>query len=371
MSLLCRRASAPRWIAGIELSVAFSVALCGAALSGATSARAEDTIDPQAARPAPGSDERRAKPAAKPAAKIDAKTEARAAARPGVAATVAPAAEDSLLLELRAKGLKDEQAVAVVQKLGALDTPRSTEILLGELSLGLTPKVSGAVIDVLGARRSTDGLPLLSLYARHRNPELRKRAVSALAALVLPPKAPEIVVKEGAPAAKPAADKGKKPAAPPAPSLTPAQQATVVPLLISALSDANADVRGVAAEALGARREKAAEPALIKLLLRKDAVAPAALGQIGGAETARSLAEMIGNVPDRLLGETLGMLLIRPDFGPDPLRLEVVKTLGKLSGSQPIDLLNDYVQATAKDKADKARPSRVEAQKIIEQRTAK
>jgi HEAT repeat protein len=361
MSLLCRRSSAPRWIAGIELSVAFSVALGGAALSGATSARAEDTIDPQAARPAPGSDERRAKPAAK--------TEARAVARPGaVAAVAAPGAEDSLLLELRAKGQKDEPAIALVQKLGALDTPRSTEILLGELSLGMTPKVSGAVLDVLAARRSAESLPLLSLYARHRNPELRKRAVSALAALVLPPKAPE--VKEGAAAAKPA-DKAKKPAAPAAPALTPAQQATVVPLLISALSDANADVRGVAAEALGARREKAAEPALIKLLLRKDPVAPAALGQIGGAETARSLAEMIGNVPDRLLGETLGMLLIRPDFGPDPLRLEVVKTLGKLSGSQPIDLLNDYVQATAKDKADKVRPSRVEAQKIIEQRTAK
>lgn len=362
MSLLCRRASAPRLIAGIELSVAFSVALCGAALSGATSARAEDTIDPQATRPAPGSDERRAKPAAK--------AEARATARSAAAAAVAaPAAEDTLLAELRTKGLKDEQAIAVVQKLGALDTPRSTEILLGELSLGLTPKVSGVVLDVLGARRSAEGLPLLSVYARHRNPELRKRAVSALAALVLPPKAPE--VKDGAPAAKPAADKAKKPAAPAAPALTPAQQATVVPLLISALSDANSDVRAVAAEALGARREKAAEPALIKLLLRKDSVAPAALGQIGGAETARSLAEMIGNVPDRLLGETLGMLILRPDFGPDPLRLEVVKTLGKLSGSQPIDLLNDYVQATAKDKADKARPSRVEAQKIIEQRTAK
>lgn len=361
MSLLCRRASAPRLIAGIELSVAFSVALCGAALSGATSARAEDTIDPQAARPPAGADERRAKPAVRPTA------------RPGAAAATAipaPAAEDSLLLELRAKGLKDEQAIAVVQKLGALDTPRSTEILLGELSLGLTPKVSGAVLDVLAARRSAESLPLLSVYARHRNPELRKRAVSALAALVLPPKAPE--VKEGSAAgAKPAADKARKPAVPPAPSLTPAQQATVVPLLIAALSDANADVRGVAAEALGARREKAAEPALIKLLLRKDSVAPAALGQIGGAETARSLAEMIGNVPDRLLGETLGMLLLRADFGPDPLRLEVVKTLGKLSGSQPIDLLNDYVQATAKDKADKARPSRVEAQKIIEQRTAK
>ena len=89
------------------------------------------------------------------------------------------------------------------------------------------------------------------------------------------------------------------------------------------------------------------------------------------ADTARALSEMIGNVPDSFITETLGLLLLRPDFGPDPLRLEVVKTLGKLPGSQPIDILSDYLKETGKDKADKARLSRTEANKIIEQRTAK
>ena len=41
------------------------------------------------------------------------------------------------------------------------------------------------------------------------------------------------------------------------------------------------------------------------------------------------------------------------------------------SGRATIDVLNDYLKDTGKDKADKARPSRVEATKIIEQRTAK
>ncbi|MFO0574536.1 MAG: HEAT repeat domain-containing protein [Polyangia bacterium] len=335
------------------------------------SVHADETIDPQASRSSlGGADEKR------PSAARN-KGEARPAAKSpstAPAASAAPLPEDALIGELRGK---DEQALGAVKKLAALDTPRATEILLGELSLGVSPKVAGAILDVLLQKRSADGLPLLSLYARHRNPELRKRAVSALAALVVTPPsgtaaaaAPAEGAKAAAPAAKGAKGGGKAPI-PAAPSLSAAQQGQVVGLLIASLADANTDVRAVAAEALGSRREKAAEPALIKLLLRKDAAAPAALGQIGGAETARALAEMIGTVPDRLLAETLGLLLIRPDFGPDPLRLEVVKTLGKLSGSQPIDLLSDYVTATAKDKADKARPSRTEAQKIIEQRTAK
>jgi HEAT repeat protein len=187
-------------------------------------------------------------------------------------------------------------------------------------------------------RKGSDGpspASTLALYAHHRNPELRKQALAGLAAL------PVVV----SPAAVP-----------------------VVSLLIAALSDPSAEVRSVAAGALGARHEKSAEPALIQLLLRKDPAAPPALGQIGGPDTARALAEMIGNVPDGMILQTLGELLRRPDFGPEPVRVQVVKTVGKMPGSQTLDILGDYVTDTAKDKL---RPSRVEAQKIIEQRTAK
>ena len=170
---------------------------------------------------------------------------------------------------------------------------------------------------------------MLSLYSTNRSPELRKRAVQALGDI---------------------------------------QDARVVPLLIAALSDGSGEVRAAAAGALGARREKSAEPALLKLLARQDNAAPAALGAIGGPETTRTIAEMVGNVPDRLVVQTLGELLKRGDFGPDPLRLEVVKTLGKIPGDPALDVLSDYLKATAKDKG---RPSSKEATKIIEQRTAK
>lgn len=300
-----------------------------------------------------------------------------AAAAPGLAkAAKAPPAETAkaagkvdasadslaaLTAELRRAGSpQDEQAAAsAAQKLGALPSAVSSELLLGELSTGLSPKVAMAALDGLAAQNppaaAAQLLPVLSLYARHRNPELRRRAVTALAAL------PD----------------------------SPAASGTVVPLLIGALGDASSEVRAVAAQALGGRHEKSAEPALIKLLLRKDAAAPAALGQVGGADTARALSEMIGNVPDRMILETLGELLKRPDFGPEQVRVQVVKTIGKMPGSQTLDILSDYVKQTApasdkggagkpagkaagKDAAkDAPRPSRIEAQKIIEQRTAK
>ena len=152
------------------LSLTLSLAL-GPILSLHGSAHADETIDPQASRSSlGGADEKR------PSAARN-KGEARPAAKAPSAQSTTPAAplpEDALIGELRGK---DEQALAAVKKLAALDTPRANEILLGELSLGVSPKVAGAVLDVLLQKRSADSLPLLSLYARHRNPELRKRAV--------------------------------------------------------------------------------------------------------------------------------------------------------------------------------------------------
>lgn len=273
----------------------------------------------------------------------------------------------ALSAELR-KG--DDAAVAAVKELGKLGTPKALDVLLDELATGLSPKVAKAALDVLAARKEHEStaFPVLSLYAHHRNPELRKQALTALAAL-LPP-APGVAPAAAAPAA-PAGKPAKAPAkvlVPPPVMPAAVAAGPVVPLLIAALSDSNADVRQVAAQALGDHREKSAEPYLIKLLLRKDASAPVALGQIGGPDTARALAEMIGNVPDGMILETLGELLKRPDFGPENVRVQVVKTIGKMPGAVTLDILGDYVKETAKDKA---RPSRAEAQKIIEQRTAK
>ena len=290
----------------------------------------------------------------------DVKTAAKDA-KPSPAATnaangPADAPQNPAIVELRS-ATSEDQAISAIKKLGEQGSPVAIAAILDELATGSGPRVTKAALDVLAARKpeaaSDPGMPnaypVLSLYARHRNPELRKQAIAALA--ILPS------------SATPAGTAGASGTAG-----APGQPGPVVSLLIAALADANSDVRAVAAQALGKRHEKSAEPALIKLLLRKDGAAPEALGQIGGPDTARALAEMIGNVPDSMILETLGHLLERPDFGPEPVRVQVVKTVGKMPGSQTLDILGDYVKETTKEKQ---RPSRIEAQKIIEQRTAK
>lgn len=361
------RRPARRWL-GIFASGTFCLAL-GGGPSGLGSAMAEEATDPGAGRtalPASSAGEAKLKGTGK-------KTDKGKKPAVEAAPTVQPEAETGLAVELRAGN--ESAGVAAARKLGAAQSAAAIDALLDGLALGVTPKVAGAALDALATYKGAQGpqgakfaeiLQVLGIYSRHRSPDLRKRSVQALAALIAPAAAPTAVAAPAKPAAK--APAVKEPAAPP---VAAAEQARVVPMLIAALSDSSAEVRAVAAEALGDRREKTAEPALIKLLLRKDSAAPPALGKIGGADTARALSEMIGNVPDSFITETLGLLLLRPDFGPDPLRLEVVKTLGKLPGSQPIDILSDYVKETGKDKADKARLSRTEANKIIEQRTAK
>lgn len=319
-------------------------------------ARAEESVEPAGRGDVGG--KAAAKVGAKDATLKAVKTSPPEASKaPGKAEAPADAFA-ALVADLRRSGSPSEEqaAATAAQKLGGLASPAANEVLLGELSTGLPPKVAMAALDALAAQKTAaveaQLLPVLSLYAHHRNADLRGRAVTAVAAL----------------------------------PVSPAASATVVPLLIGALGDASSEVRAVAAQALGGRHEKSAEPALIKLLLRKDPAAPAALGQVGGADTARALSEMIGNVPDRMILETLGELLKRPDFGPEQVRVQVVKTIGKMPGSQTLDILTDYVKQTApagagggqagakpgKDAAKEApRPSRIEAQKIIEQRTAK
>jgi hypothetical protein len=75
---------------------------------------------------------------------------------------------------------------------------------------------------------------------------------------------------------------------------------------------------------------------------------------------------MLGSVPDPILCSALGDMLKRGDFGPDPIRVEVVRTLAKVPGADSTTALVEYVAATEKDKN---RPSRLEAQKVVDERS--
>jgi HEAT repeat protein len=232
-------------------------------------------------------------------------------------------------LEADLLGADPDRASAAASSLGALGDRRATEALAGALELGLPPRVAAASLEALGQKKDAGLLDLFFRYARHRRPELRKVALDALGALPQP---------------------------------------TVAAVLVDALGDTDGTVRAKAARILGERRERTAEDPLFRLLVRGDEAAGEPLGAVAGIGTVRKLIELVGQVPDRALALALGGCILRPDFGPEPLRVDAVKTLGKLPGSEPVAMLEEYDKKLPE--AD-ARPSRAEARRILEGRKAR
>jgi HEAT repeat protein len=226
-------------------------------------------------------------------------------------------------------GESDEvKAVEAAGKLAQSTDPQAVDVLLDTLAVGASPTVQSAALGALVAKKDPRELDTLKRFARNRNVELRKKALQAAAELNDP---------------------------------------RAVALLSAALSDSNEEVRAAAATALGKRKERSAEPRLLKLLQHRDAAAAPAVAAIATPELAHRLSEMLGQVPDALLCSTFGEILKRPDFGPEPIRVEVVRTLSKVPGIDSTSALIEYIAATEKDRT---RPSRVEAQKIVEQRSS-
>ncbi|MEZ4368892.1 MAG: hypothetical protein R2939_21825 [Kofleriaceae bacterium] len=77
------------------------------------------------------------------------------------------------------------------------------------------------------------------------------------------------------------------------------------------------------------------------------------------------ISEQLGTVAEGPLATCLGMILVRPDFGPEDARLQVVRALGKMSGPEALAALADYVEATP---AKPPRASRREAEQMVDAR---
>ena len=215
------------------------------------------------------------------------------------------------------------KATAAAQKLGAA---KRADVLLEVIAMGAPPKIDAAILDALIVCKTDRALDTFLRYADNRNADLRKRALRGLAE-----------------------SSDKRAAA----------------RLLEALGDVDSGVRAEAARHVAKRHDKGADEQLLKLLKRGDAGAAQPLGSIATPEMVRRLSEMMGQVSDALLAQTLGETLKRGDVA-DPLRVEIVRTLSKVPGADSTTALVEYVASVKGD-----RPSKNEAQKVVDQRGGK
>lgn len=268
-----------------------------------------------------------APPAATPKATPKATTKATTKApRKAAKAAKAPVKVDLGPTVAALNGADNDAAVKAAELLGQSADPGAHEALLDALAFGMPPAVAIASIRALALHAAPPDVTALVRYAGHRNPHVRGAALGALA--VYP-----------APAARKA--------------------------LVAGLRDLDPTVRAAAAEAAGKGRAREAVEPLFQLLARGEEPASKALAAMADADLARAIADHFGKVPDPILAATLGLVLKRADFGPDPARVQVVRAIGKIQDQAAVAALTDYLDATPKKPP---RPSRMEAQKMVEAR---
>lgn len=217
-----------------------------------------------------------------------------------------------------------EKGKAAAVELGKTDDAAAHAALLDGLGTGLHPDVAAAAITSLGAAPRPGDLGTLGRYVRARNTTVRTAAVRALGGH---------------------ADAGA--------------------LILAALRDQEESVRAAAAEAVVARKPKGAAEPLLALLDKGEVPAAKALAAIADADLSRVIAEHLGTAPDGALAQCLGAILVRPDFGNEAAKVQIVRTLAKLAGPEAITALGDYVDATP---ATPVKQSRREAEAALKEK---
>jgi hypothetical protein len=231
------------------------------------------------------------------------------------------------------------KAVKAAGRLGRMRSDKALKVLMETLLLGAPPKLSRALIEAIGRHGNASSFELLAHYTKNRDKDVRAEALEAVGRIS-----------------------------------EPKYRERIFDLALRALRDGASKVRATGARllvdlkkaGLGEERVLRAEKVLLSLLLvRKDQLtAKIGLSQLGGARTARALAIHLNDeLRERIVTTLYAAFLKRADFGPEPVRVWIVRTLEKLTGPEAIAALMDYV-ASASGK--KTTPSVALARKIAE-----
>jgi HEAT repeat protein len=207
--------------------------------------------------------------------------------------------DDKLVDYLLSNNLSTSEKAAL--ELGKRKSSVSLDSLLQQLLLGHPVKISLAMINALEKRKNPKAFRTLLFYTRHRTATLRIAALQALA---------NLEVKKTSKIYK-----------------------SVTEALFLGIRDYSPQVRAKAAWFLGKRKVYSAEDDLLKLFHKGSLPAIQALGFIGGIRTAKAFAISLERrkVQKELIVNTIGTMLLRKDFGPEPVRIQLVKILGSIN----------------------------------------
>lgn len=190
--------------------------------------------------------------------------------------------------------------------LGTLKDPRALDALLDGLALGLHPKVATAALNAIAEHNDVRALDTLNFFVKYRDAAVRGAALAAIGKLD--------------------------------------DRRTVRPVLAS-LRDEDMNVRAIAIGIVATRNLRAGIEPMLELMKKGEEATGPALASMADPDLAKVLGEYIGDAPNKLLASTLGTILLREDFKPEAARVQVVRTLGKISGPESMQALRKYIDS--------------------------
>jgi HEAT repeat protein len=206
-------------------------------------------------------------------------------------------------------------AVRTSARAGAPLAPIIAELL----ERGLSPLLAQAAIDTLGDIESEAGSPALVWYAQHRNVELRRSAIQALA-------------------------RTRGPAA--------------IKALRGALSDPDPNARGLAATGLGSMKARDAVADLFAALDHKVSEAAASIGQLCAGSECERLAGKLGSVPFDVVTSGLDQVLFRPAGEvSDDIKIKIVGCVRELGTGEANHFLREVQGKWPKDWSQRVKQS--------------
>lgn len=185
-----------------------------------------------------------------------------------------------------------------------VDTDRNVKAVAELLRAGQPDVVTDHALDALGRLGSREAREVLITFTRHRRPQARRRAYTALAQL-----------KDG-------------------------RDAAVLSLLAHGLRDSAPEVRGNAARWLGELRVREAAPDLQRALELGVTDAAAALGKVGDAASVERYDGLLGKLPLAVMLTGYANYLERADL-PESTKLHIIAALEDVSGSGVKEFLGE------------------------------